>query len=297
MILGKSQSLRKGDEITGILFVLPAFILLLVFVFIPMARAFYYSFTDYMLVSGSKTFVGFKNYVNLLQDSKFIASIKHTFYFAIIVIPVQSAIALGLALLVKPQYKYTGFFRTAFFVPVVISTAVAGTVFKLIYNRDFGLLNVLLGAVGIPKISFLSNADIAMNGVIILGIWKAAGFFMVVFLAGLNNVPHDLYESASVDGASKVKQFFYITLPLLKRTTAFVIIITTIDAIKLSGLVFVLTNGGPNSSTETIVYFIYKTAFEQMKMGYASAAAFILFFMILIISVFQMFFLRSKVNH
>ena len=297
MILGKSQSLRKGDEITGILFVLPAFILLLVFVFIPMARAFYYSFTDYMLLSGSKTFVGFKNYVNLLQDSKFIASIKHTFYFAIIVIPVQSAIALGLALLVKPQYKYTGFFRTAFFVPVVISTAVAGTVFKLIYNRDFGLLNVLLGAVGIPKISFLSNADIAMNGVIILGIWKAAGFFMVVFLAGLNNVPHDLYESASVDGASKVKQFFYITLPLLKRTTAFVIIITTIDAIKLSGLVFVLTNGGPNSSTETIVYFIYKTAFEQMKMGYASAAAFILFFMILIISVFQMFFLRSKVNH
>jgi len=297
VILGKSQSLRKGDEITGILFILPAFILLLVFVFIPMARAFYYSFTDYMLVSGSKTFVGFKNYVNLLQDSKFIASIKHTFYFAIIVIPVQSAIALGLALLVKPQYKYTGFFRTAFFVPVVISTAVAGTVFKLIYNRDFGLLNVLLGAVGIPKISFLSNADIAMNGVIILGIWKAAGFFMVVFLAGLNNVPHDLYESASVDGASKVKQFFYITLPLLKRTTAFVIIITTIDAFKLSGLVFVLTNGGPNSSTETIVYFIYKTAFEQMKMGYASAAAFILFFMILIISVFQMFFLRSKVNH
>ena len=297
MILGKSQSLRKGDEITGILFVLPAFILLLVFVFIPMARAFYYSFTDYMLVSGSKTFVGFKNYVNLLQDSKFIASIKHTFYFAIIVIPVQSAIALGLALLVKPQYKYTGFFRTAFFVPVVISTAVAGTVFKLIYNRDFGLLNVLLGAVGIPKISFLSNADIAMNGVIILGIWKAAGFFMVVFFGGLNNVPHDLYESASVDGASKVKQFFYITLPLLKRTTAFVIIITTIDAIKLSGLVFVLTNGGPNSSTETIVYFIYKTAFEQMKMGYASAAAFILFFMILIISVFQMFFLRSKVNY
>jgi multiple sugar transport system permease protein len=297
VILGKPQSLRKGDEITGILFVLPAFILLLVFVFIPMAKAFYYSFTDYMLVSGSKTFVGLKNYADLLQDSKFLDSIKHTFYFAIIVIPVQTAIALGLALLVKPQYKYTGFFRTAFFVPVVISTAVAGTVFKLIYNRDFGLLNVLLGAVGIPKISLLSNADIAMNGVVILGIWKAAGFFMIVFLAGLNNIPHDLYESARVDGASKVKQFFYITLPLLKRTTAFIIIMTTIDAIKLSGLVFVLTNGGPNSSTETIVYFIYKTAFEQMQMGYASAAAFILFFMILIISVIQMFFLRSKVNY
>lgn len=297
MILGKQQSLRKGDEIAGIFFVLPAFILLLVFVFIPMAKAFYYSFNDYMLVSGNKTFVGLKNYSDLLQDSKFIASIKHTFYFAVIVIPVQSAIALGLAMLVKPQFKYTGFFRTAFFVPVVISTAVAGTVFKLIYNRDFGLLNVLLGAVGIPNISFLSNADIAMNGVIILGIWKAVGFYMIIFLAGLNNIPHDLYESASVDGASKVKQFFYITLPLLKRTTAFVIIMTTIDAIKLSGLVFVLTNGGPNSSTETIVFFIYKTAFEQMNMGYASAAAFILFFMILIISVFQMLFLQSKVNH
>ncbi|QYR23961.1 sugar ABC transporter permease [Paenibacillus sp. sptzw28] len=262
-----------------------------------MAKAFYYSFNDYMLVSGSKTFVGLKNYADLLQDTKFLNSIKHTFYFAVIVIPVQTAIALGLALLVKPQFKYTGFFRTAFFVPVVISTAVAGTVFKLIYNRDFGLLNVLIGAVGIPKISLLSNADIAMNGVIILGIWKAAGFFMIVYLAGLNNIPQDLYESARVDGASKLQQFFYITLPLLKRTTAFIIIMTTIDAIKLSGIVFVLTSGGPNSSTETIVYFIYKTAFDQMQMGYASAAAFILFFMILIISVIQMLFLRSKVNY
>ncbi|WP_258881573.1 carbohydrate ABC transporter permease [Paenibacillus sp. sptzw28] len=297
MIAGKQYSLRRSDGITGFLFVLPAFILLLVFVFIPMAKAFYYSFNDYMLVSGSKTFVGLKNYADLLQDTKFLNSIKHTFYFAVIVIPVQTAIALGLALLVKPQFKYTGFFRTAFFVPVVISTAVAGTVFKLIYNRDFGLLNVLIGAVGIPKISLLSNADIAMNGVIILGIWKAAGFFMIVYLAGLNNIPQDLYESARVDGASKLQQFFYITLPLLKRTTAFIIIMTTIDAIKLSGIVFVLTSGGPNSSTETIVYFIYKTAFDQMQMGYASAAAFILFFMILIISVIQMLFLRSKVNY
>ena len=297
MIAGKRYSLRKSDEITGFLFIVPAFILLLVFVFIPMGRAFYYSFNDYMLVSGSKTFVGLKNYTDLLQDSRFLDSIKHTFYFAIVVIPIQTAISLGLALLVKPQHKYTGFFRTAFFIPVVISTAVAGTVFKLIYNRDFGLLGVLLGAVGIPKISLLSNADIAMNGVVILGIWKAAGFFMIVFLAGLNNIPYDLYESSRVDGASRVKQFFYITLPLLKRTTAFIIIMTTVDAIKLSGLVFVLTNGGPNSSTTTIVYFIYKTAFEQMQMGYASAAAFILFFIILLISVIQMFFLRSKVSY
>lgn len=297
MTLGKSYSLRKSDERTGLLFILPALILLMVFVFIPMARAFYYSFQDYMLVSGSKTFIGLENYTALLQDAKFLNSIKHTFYFAVIVIPVQTAIALGLALLIKPQYKYTGFFRTAFFVPVVISTAVAGTVFKLIYNKDYGLLNALLGAVGVSKISLLSDPDIAMNGVIILGIWKAAGFFMIIYLAGLNNIPQDLYESARVDGATKIKQFFYITLPLLKRTTAFIIIMTTIDAIKLSGIVFVLTSGGPNSSTETIVYFIYQTAFEQMQMGYASAAAFILFFMILIISVVQMFFLRSKVNY
>ncbi|XEC94392.1 carbohydrate ABC transporter permease [Paenibacillus tarimensis] len=297
MIMGKGYSLRKSDERTGLLFILPAFILLLVFVFIPMSQAFYYSFHDYMLISGSKTFKGLNNYAALLQDRKFLNSIGHTFYFAGIVIPVQTAIALGLALLVKPRYPYTGYFRTAFFVPVVISTAVAGTVFKLIYNRDYGLLNTLLGVFGTPKISLLSNPDIAMNGVIILGIWKAAGFFMIVYLAGLNNIPQDLYESARVDGASKIKQFFYITLPLLKRTTAFIIIITTIDAIKLSAIVFVLTQGGPNSSTETIVYFIYQQAFEQMQTGYASAAAFILFFMILLISVIQMIFLRSKVNY
>ncbi|MBB6695789.1 sugar ABC transporter permease [Cohnella xylanilytica] len=269
-------------------FVLPALAVLLVFVFYPMIQAFVISFQNDSLLGGSRSFVGLDNYKNLLRDAQFLGSLKHSFHFAIVVIPVQSAIALGLALLIQKQARLTGLFRTAYFIPVVVSTAVAATVFKLIYNKEFGILNNALKALHLPTTNFLSNPDTAMYGIILLGIWKGAGFFMIIFLAGLNNIPQDLYEASRVDGANRIQQFFRITLPLLNRTTAFVVIITTIDAIKLSGLVFVLTNGGPNGSTETVVYFIWKTSFQQMQMGYGTAAAFILFAIVLVISLVQM---------
>ncbi|MBD0380228.1 carbohydrate ABC transporter permease [Paenibacillus sedimenti] len=283
-----SQSFRKHEQVTAFWFVFPALALLLVFVFYPMIQAFMISFKNYSLVGSGDVFVGLDNYTGLLTDRSFLNSLKHSFYFAVIVIPIQTSIALGLALLIQKKTAASGLFRTLYFIPVVISTAVAATVFKLIYNKEFGLLNSVLKALHLPLTNFLSNPETAMNGIIILGIWKAAGFFMIIFLAGLNNISPDLYEAAKVDGASKLQQFFKITLPLLKRTTAFVVIMTTIDAIKLSGLVFVLTNGGPNSSTETVVFYIYKLAFQQMRMGYATAAAFILFAIVLIISLVQM---------
>ncbi|UUZ97339.1 sugar ABC transporter permease [Paenibacillus sp. P25] len=223
-----------------------------------------------------------------MKDRAFFKSLGNSFYFAVIVIPIQTSIALGLALLVQKKTAAAGLFRTLYFIPVIISTAVAATVFKLIYNKEFGLLNSVLKAVHLPVTNFLSNPDTAMNGIIMLGIWKGAGFFMIIFLAGLNNISPDLYEAARVDGANRLQQFFRITPPLLQRTMAFVVIMTTIDAIKLSGLVFVLTNGGPNGSTETVVYYIYKQAFTQMRMGYATAAAFVLFAIVLAISLVQM---------
>jgi len=281
------RSLRL-EELTAWGFVLPAFILFIVFVFYPMIQAFVISFQDYTLVGDTKRFVGMDNYKSLFTDTRFLASLRHSFFFAAIVIPVQTGISLGLALLVQKQARFTGLYRTIYFIPVVISTSVAAIVFKLIYNKEFGILNNVLKSLHLPVTNFLSNPDTAMYGVIVLGIWKAAGFFMIIFLAGLNNIPHDLYEASRVDGASRLQQFVRITLPLLRRTMAFVVIMTTIDAIKLSGLVFVLTNGGPNGSTETVVYYIYKMAFQQMEMGYASAAAFILFAIVLVISLIQM---------
>lgn len=284
----KSRSFRKHEQATAFWFIFPAIALLLVFVFYPMLQAFIISFKNYSLVGAGDVFVGMDNYVHLMKDRAFFNSLKHSFYFAIIVIPIQTSIALGLALLIQKKTAAAGLFRTLYFIPVIISTAVAATVFKLIYNKEFGLLNSVLKALHLPVTSFLSDPDTAMNGIIVLGIWKGAGFFMIIFLAGLNNISPDLYEAARVDGASRIQQFFKITLPLLNRTMAFVVIMTTIDAIKLSGLVFVLTNGGPNSSTETVVFYIYKQAFTQMRMGYATAAAFVLFAIVLAISLIQM---------
>ncbi|KRE58069.1 hypothetical protein ASL11_30610 [Paenibacillus sp. Soil750] len=284
----KSQSFLKHEQATAFWFIFPAIALLLVFVFYPMLQAFLISFKNYSLVGAGDVFVGMDNYVHLMKDRAFFNSLKHSFYFALIVIPIQTSIALGLALLIQKKTATAGLFRTLYFIPVIISTAVAATVFKLIYNKEFGLLNSVLKALHMPVTSFLSDPKTAMNGIIVLGIWKGAGFFMIIFLAGLNNISPDLYEAARVDGASRIGQFFKITLPLLNRTMSFVVIMTTIDAIKLSGLVFVLTNGGPNSSTETVVFYIYKQAFTQMRMGYATAAAFVLFAIVLAISLIQM---------
>lgn len=284
----KSKSFRKHEQATAFWFIFPAIALLLVFVFYPMLQAFLISFKNYSLVGAGDVFVGMDNYVHLMKDRAFFNSLKHSFYFALIVIPIQTSIALGLALFIQKKTATAGLFRTLYFIPVIISTAVAATVFKLIYNKEFGLLNSVLKALHLPVTSFLSDPKTAMNGIITLGIWKGAGFFMIIFLAGLNNISLDLYEAARVDGASRIQQFFKITLPLLNRTMAFVVIMTTIDAIKLSGLVFVLTNGGPNSSTETVVFYIYKQAFTQMRMGYATAAAFVLFAIVLTISLIQM---------
>lgn len=290
-------SYRQRERLAGLGFIFPVLFLLIIFMFYPMIQAFIISFQEYNLISLEKTFIGISNYLNLFQDQAFLASLQHSLHFAVIVVPVQGAISLGLALLIQRKSRINGIFRTIFFIPVVISTAVAATVFQLIYSKDFGLLNTVLESLHLPTVNFLSDPNTAMYGVIILGIWKSAGFFMIIFLAGLNNIPFDIYEAARVDGAGKIKQFFHITLPLLKRTIAFVAIITTIDAIKLSALVYVLTGGGPSGATETTVVYIFRTAFEQMNMGYASAAAFILFAIVLIISLIQMRLFKSDVEY
>nr|WP_233167875.1 sugar ABC transporter permease [Paenibacillus roseus] len=279
------------------MFIMPALLLLVVFIFYPMTRALLISLENYNLISGSSSPAGLDNYKQLMSDGVFWASLGHSFYFAAVVIPLQTMIALGLALLVRRTFRGVGIFRTVYFLPVVVSFAIASTIFKLIYNKDYGMLNVILKGLGLPVADFLSNPDIAMIGIIILCIWKAMGFFMIVFLAGLNNIPDSLYEAAHVDGAGPVQQFIRVTLPLLKRTTAFVVIITTMDALKIFVPVYITTSGGPAQSTSTIVHYIYETAFKQMNMGYASAAAFILFGIVLLISVVQLRIFRTDVEY
>lgn len=290
-------SIGRQEERAAIYFILPAVISLALFTFYPMINAFIISLKEHSLINPVSEFIGFRNYKDLLVDPKFLNSLVHSFHFAVIVIPVQTIIALTMALLVYRKRWLSGLFRTSYFLPVVIAMGVASTLFKLVYNKDYGLLNSVLHTFGIPPVAFLSDPSAAMYGIMLLGMWKAAGFFMIVFIAGLNGIPADLYEAAEVDGATKTQQFFRITLPLLRRTMAFVIIITTMDAIKISGPVFIMTGGGPGDSTTTAVYFIYKTAFLQMQLGYGAAAAFLLFVIVMIISIIQLRALRTDVEY
>ncbi|MFD0712706.1 carbohydrate ABC transporter permease [Paenibacillus sp. GCM10027626] len=292
-----SANFSQKEERAAFLFILPAVACLALFTFYPMINAFIISFKDYSLINPDSAFIGLTNYKNLLSDPKFTNSLLHSFHLAIVIIPVQTIAALMLALLVYKSSVVANLFRTAYFMPVVISLGVASTLFKLIYNQDYGLLNSLLHVFGVPPISFLSDSNLALYGIMLLGIWKSAGFFMVIFVAGLNGIPNDLYEAAEVDGATKTQKFFSITLPLLRRTLTFVIIITTMDALKLFVPVALVTGGGPADSTTTSVFYIYKMAFQQMEMGYGSAAAFILFVIVMCISIVQLRLLKSDVEY
>lgn len=262
-----------------------------------MINAFIISFKEYSLINPDATFIGLTNYRNLLSDPKFVNSLFRSFHLAIVVIPVQTIIALVLALLIYRNSWVTSLFRTVYFMPVVISIGVASTLFKLIYNQDYGLLNSLLHVFGVPPVSFLSDPSIALYGIMLMGMWKSAGFFMIIFVAGLNNIPSDLYEAAEVDGATALQKFYKITLPLLRRTLTFVIIITTMDALKIFVPVALVTGGGPSDSTTTSVFYTYKMAFQQMEMGYGSAAAFILFLIVMCISIVQLRLLKSDVEY
>ncbi len=293
----KFAAYDKQESRAAYLFIFPAFILLALFIFYPMFRALLISFQNYNLISTRSSFAGMDNYAKLFTDRDFGASLWHSFYFTLVVLPVQTAISLGLALLVQRKFRGVGFFRTVYFIPVVVSFAIASTIFKLLYNKDYGMLNVILKGIGLHGVDFLSNPAISMWGIIILCIWRAMVFVMIIFLAGLNNIPDSLYEAAHVDGASPFQRFYLITIPLLKRTMAFVVIITTMDALKIFIPIYITTSGGPAGSTSTVVHFIYETAFKQMNMGYAAAAAFLFFFLVLAISVVQLRIFRTDVEY
>lgn len=288
---------ERQESRAALWFILPATLLLALFIFYPMISAFFISFKKMNLINPQSSFVGFGNYIMLLKDASFIKSVMNSIYFAAVVIPLQTAIALGLALLVKKKFRGIGIFRTIYFLPVIVSFAIAATIFKLIYNKDYGMMNIVLKGFGLPTFDFLSNPDISMLGIIILCIWKAMGFFMIIFLAGLNNIPESLYEAAQIDGAGPLQRFITITLPLLKRTMAFVVIITTMDALKIFVPIYITTSGGPAGSTSTVVYHIYLTAFKQLNMGIATAAAFMFFAVVLVISIIQLRIFRTDVEY
>lgn len=283
-----SKGLRRGDLIWGYVLIAPTAIGLLALSIWPAIQTFYFSFTTWGSFGGH-TFSGLDNYMQVFKDPELGRSLINTFiYTGMTLISIPLAIALA-ALLNRKGLRGVGVYRTLYFLPVVTLPAAISLVWKLLYNGDFGPVNALLELVGIHGTSWLSNSHTAIYAIGIVSIWSSVGYNMVLFLAGMQSIPAEYYEAASIDGASKFRQFLRITVPLITPTTFFVAVITVINSLQAFDLVYLMV--GPTSpalqSAETVVYLFYEKGIIQSQGGYAAAIAFVLLVLILIITLFQ----------
>lgn len=278
--------LAREAQIAGWLFVSPmvlGFTLLLLF---PMGLALYMSLTDWPLL-GEHHFIGLENYQNVMTDAMFWKVLANTVYFTAGLVPLNIVLALLLALLLSRSIRGIGIFRTAIFVPVMTSLIVWAIVWKLMYATESGLINQLLLMAGIKGPAWLYNEDLAMPAVIVTSVLKNVGLNMVLFIAAIQQVPRSLYEAATLDGAGKRGTFFHVTLPMITPTVFLTVVMTVIGSLKVFGQIYVMTQGGPSNSTKVLVYYIWEKAFKLFQFGYASALAYVLFFIVLILTLLQ----------
>lgn len=277
------RKINRHEVRTGYLFIMPNLLGFLVFTAIPVIAGFVYSFTNY---DGFRTmdFVGLKNYLDLFKDSYFKISLINNFYFTLVSVPLSIVAGLMLAVVLNRGIKGKTFFRSVAYFPNLTSVVAVGVVWIALFNANSGPINTMLKAIGIdnPPL-WLSSTVWAMPAVIIVSVWQSAGYHMVLFLGGLQAIPNDLYEAASIDGANKRQQFFNITIPMLSNTIFLVTVLAVIGSFQVFAIIDVMTEGGPGRSTNVLVYRIYQEAFMNSKFGYASAMA---FFLALIIFVF-----------
>ncbi|WP_255731506.1 carbohydrate ABC transporter permease [Solibacillus palustris] len=260
---------------------------MLIFTVYPVISSFVLSFQEVRGVE--KTFVGVANYTRLIHDPVFYKSLLNTFQILIIQVPLMISLALVIAVaLHSTLVKAKAFFRVAIFMPAITALVAASIVFMILLDEHFGLVNYFLSFIGVDNIAWLTSPFWAKVSVILVMTWRWTGYNVVIILAGLQNIPSDLYEAASIDGASKMRQFFMITIPLLKPVFIFTIVMSTIGTLQLFDEPFILTAGGPNNATMTITLYLYETGFKYFEFGYASAIAYVLVLITAVISWIQM---------
>ncbi|UFT98838.1 sugar ABC transporter permease [Radiobacillus kanasensis] len=292
----KPFSNKLSDSIAGWLFISPMFLGFSIFMFGPLVYAFFMSLHEWPLL-GEQTFIGLENYQSLGQDGSFLNSLNVTILFSLGLVPLNIILAMFLAGLLKEKFIGVGFFRTAIFVPVVTSLIVWAIVWKNLLATELGFINQLLDLIGIQGPSWLLDQSTALPSVILVSVLKNVGLNMILFLTAMQQVPGELYEAAELDGASAFRRFRSVTLPLITPTIFLTMIITTIGAMKIFGQVYVMTRGGPVDSTKVLVYYIWETAFRHFDMGYASALAFVLFFILLAFTILSWVVRKRWVFH
>jgi multiple sugar transport system permease protein len=284
----------KNQRTIAWLMMLPASVLILTFLIVPIGLTFVLAFTDAKLISPRPAeFVGVDNFVRLFENGTFWASLRNTIIFTIVIVPLQAGLALGLAVLVNTKIRGTNFFRTIYFLPLVTSIVVVSMLWLFLYQPN-GLINAVLANFGIQGPDWLGDPRTALLAIILMSAWQAMGLHMVVWLAGLQSIPPELYEAADLDGASKWQQFVNVTWPGLRQTRTFILITITIAAFGLFSQVNLMTQGGPLNSTTTLVYQAVQTGFRQQQTGYASAISLVFFVLVLIVTLVQRYLTRDK---
>lgn len=282
----KTGGYRRRSEKMAWLFVSPAVILLLLFTIIPMAASLIMGFWDVDIFLEGVKFIGLGNFKEALQDARFINSIWVTVKFTLVEVPAQMVVGLFLAALIAKNNVLNKVFRGIYFMPIICSATAVGIMWRMFLNSQIGLFTHFLEQFGLRNLNFLNSATVTFYVIVFMSVWKTFGISTIILVSAMQNVSADLYEAADLDGCSKVRQFFSITLPLIKPTVVFVLMTRLIGSLQVFDLIFTTTGGGPNFTTESMVTYIYTRAFSTSnRLGYASALSEILFALILIITV------------
>lgn len=275
------------------LFLLPAFVVLLVFFFIPFFQTIYFSFLDYGKDIYSPMYIGLQNYVQLFHSAIFYKVMFNTFLYLFIAVPILAIVPLFVAILINQKLRFLTLYKILIYLPVIVSIVVAAIAFKWLYAQT-GILNYCLESLRLSSIGWLTDTRFSLISVIIVTIWKGIGYYMMIYLAALMSVPNELYEACDIDGASFLRKHLTVTVPHIMPTIALVTTISAISAMKVFAEIYVMTKGGPLNSSKTIVYYIYERAFENLDLGYASALAVVLLIVVMMFSLINILFFEKN---
>ncbi|WP_054957780.1 carbohydrate ABC transporter permease [Paenibacillus dakarensis] len=294
----KTSRLTRMEALWGYLFILPVVLGLGIFYMAPSAASLFLSFTSWDGMT-APSFIGIENFQNLMKDEKFTGSMLNTMLYTFGTVPLSIAFATLLAVLLNQKIKGMVVYRTLFFIPVITMPIAVGMVWKWLYNSEFGLINYVLGMMHLPQPNWLFDDKFALFSIVIVSVWSSIGYNAVILLSGLQGISSSYYEAASLDGAGPMYKFFRITLPLLTPSLFFVLVMSFINSFQVFDLIFIMMDQQTTllDSTRTVVYSIWEDGFKYFNMGYASAQAFMLFIVILIITMFQMYFQKRWVHY
>lgn len=295
-MLASLKNWLNKEPVTGWLFLMPVLIGIGIFMYGALVYSIYIAMSQWDLLTPPE-WVGLDNFRRLLDDPKFVQTLGNTLFFVVTLVPIGIAASFLLAVLLNRQLKGLSFFRAAYYMPHITSTIAIGMIWLWIFNPDIGIINTILRFFGVENPPHWFDSVVwAKPALLVVRVWQVAGYYMILYTAGLQAIPDDLYEAASIDGANAWQRIRYITIPQLSNTTFFITIMLIIESFNIFEVIYVMTEGGPGGSTNTILYYIYTQAFESYRMGYASAMAWVLFIIIFTLTLIQFTIRRRREN-